>query len=637
METLASGLAGHIHDFWVFVSSSVWLYPGGNGGVDYSNSNEALPYWFNGMVPLAYSLDDQTLKDQVHSVASTILSLQQNDGWLGPEAAGNRDFWARIPLLLGFTQLVEANSTWEDSVLTSMRSFMTLANSMLKNGGEGFTNCPGCDSFQWGQMRVGDMLITIQWLLERYPSDQDDLLWDNMQMFYDLNDMKWKDYYVQGTYQAVVTNANFMYTHGVNVGQGLKQSSVYQRFLDDDSLTTSTMNAVDWTFRDHGAASGTIIADEAEQGLAPWSGSELCTAVETGYSLTYLYQTMGQNEFADRAERVIYNAMPAMLTGDKWAHQYMIQGNQPWANNNTQDFEQNVQHVFTTANSGLATSYGMEPQYPCCTANHPQGYPKLLSNSWVVVGSSGLGHALLGPSTVQTTLSGGNVAITCNTNYPFSNNLEYKVNSDVPFDLYLRVPGWAVSDSSSVQVGNAAATNVSPDSKGMHKVSLPKGASIVNYELGATIRTETRSNNTIAVYYGAMHYALEITTNVTSSYPHAYGTPTGPGLDYLPYPQLRDYYFTPWSPWGVTIDTNSLVYHGMDDGDTLPDLVFDTNVAPAYITFQGCQIIWPRYLDIDTTPDWAPEDRTCFDDVAEYRLIPFGAAKLHMSDLPVKP
>lgn len=393
-------------------------------------------------------------------------------------------------------------------------------------------------------------------------------------------------------------------------------------------MVQKSFDGIDWTFRDHGSASGSVLADEKERDLGPFMGSELCTVVEAAYSLAYTYQVHGRSSDADRAERAIFNAFPVMLTGDKWSHQYMTQPNQPFAVNTTTGDGQ-VPPLFTTANSGLATTYGLEPVYPCCTVNHPQGYPKFVSNSWAAVGERGLAHVLLSPSTVTTTVNGGRVTVSCVTAYPFGDMLSYRIKTDKPFDLYIRVPEWSHSFET---VQGAVEPPKRDATSGMYKMRIKPGQTKIVCSIAADVRTEPRANDTVAVLHGNLLYALDVGFSQTSSFPHAYTDPKGPGLSHLPFPQLRDYYITNTQPWNVAIDPSTLKYHGQDEVK-LPNPIFEHGAPPNYITVDGCEINWG--LRLGATPDWAPPDRTCIGERRSFRLIPYGAAKVHMSDLPV--
>lgn len=98
LEKSAAGLAGNLFNFYRFVKDSQWL----GGDTEYSDLHESAPYWFNGIVPLAYSLDDATLKDQAKTFVDYILAHQQDDGWLGPETTPQtRGLWGRCYIMLG--------------------------------------------------------------------------------------------------------------------------------------------------------------------------------------------------------------------------------------------------------------------------------------------------------------------------------------------------------------------------------------------------------------------------------------------------------------------------------------------------------------------------------------------------------
>ena len=108
-----------------------------------------------------------------------------------------------------------------------------------------------------------------------------------------------------------LTQAKDPFERGVNIGQDLKATAVVGRFTYDDSLNQTAKNGVNWTMQYHGAASGTILADERLEGVASYSGSEHCPSVATTDFRSYVYQTLGDN-LADKAELAAFNSLPAM-------------------------------------------------------------------------------------------------------------------------------------------------------------------------------------------------------------------------------------------------------------------------------------------------------------------------------------
>ena len=397
------------------------------------------------------------------------------------------------------------------------------------------------------------------------------------------------------------------------------------RFRPERKLYDEMAQAVRLAYEYHGAPSGTMLADEMQRNLAPWMGSELCMHVETAYSMAYAYHSLGINEYADKAELATYNAMPAAFYDNYWSHNYMTQPNQPWAKVNEEDYKEGKK-LFTTAHSGVATTFGLEPQYPCCTSNLPQGWPKFITSAWGKV-EGGLAHVLLGPTTVSTEINGNAVTVECATNYPFAHTLTYNVEAATPFDLYVRFPEWNVEHKSTLAV-NDYSTALSADKSGLQKISLAKGSSQVVIELGAEVRVVQRAHG-MSIYHGALLYALEIGSQVETVLPHHYDRPEGPGIDGFP-ASVRDHYLSNTSPWNIAIDPSTITFHS---SNSVPSPAFEDGSAPTWISVKGREIQWPLYLNY--TPDLPPKHPKCTGEVKEYRLIPYGGAKLHMSELPV--
>ncbi|EAS28182.3 uncharacterized protein CIMG_09386 [Coccidioides immitis RS] len=628
VTSMASGLAGHEFDFYQVVRYSPWL----GGEREYSDLNEALPYWFNGAVPLAYQTDDEVLLDKLKRIAGFILDRQQQDGWLGPEKDMRvRNFWARTPLLMGLAQMAEAEAGTEiaERIIVAMHRFLGVMHAMLSDNLQGLVAHPG-DQFneQWGRSRAADMIMVLQWIYERDPRGNEGLLFECME-FFRQGGHDWSWWYTEDVYPKVdldtlpvnFTAKFYHFEHGVNVGQGLKSSAVIRRFTHDDGLLDATRRGVDWTFLYHGTPSGGVIADERLSGLSPARGVELCSVVETMYSLSYLYQATAEGDYADRCELAAFNALPVMVTTDWWAHQYIAQTNQPISHIVRDPPWHNV--------GGNAQTFGLEPNYPCCTVNHPQGYPKFISNMFVWLDQEGIAHALLGPGSVETTTkSGAKVKITCDTSYPFGNAFWYRIESDKDFNFYVRVPKWANKAKSWTSVDGSMPTPLLPDpDNSMQEIAMIAGRHILRYSLDTDIRVVPRANSTVSIYHGSLLYAVPLDPKVTykpSNYPKA------------PSP-AREYTMTPSKKWGLAIDPTTLRFEAMSNPtDPLPEPVWDEHKAVTSITATVCEIKWELTESHGHAPNPpSASERQCIGKPFEVKLVPYGAAKLHMAELPI--
>ena len=629
LDLMVAGLPGRMHEFYRLVRESPWL----GGDKEYSPLNEAFPYWFNGLVPLAFGSDDRRLKEVVLTAADQIVAQQHGDGWLGPEEDyRRRNFWGRYPLFLGLAQLadVEPQLSSRNPIVQAMYRFVDLMHDMLSDSHQGYVWKPG-DQFdeQWGRSRAADMIMALQWLYERHPRNNDHKLHECMifmyEQAYDWSYWFNEDNFIKedlDTCPVEVTRSLFPYLHGVNAGQGLKFGAVMRRLTHDHDLLNSTKNGVDLTFKYHGTPSGAIIGDEQQSGLSPVRGTELCSVVETMFSLTYLYHATGHCDFADRAELAAFNALPAMVMPRWWAHQYVAQTNQPVSHRLAKSPFWNVRPD--------GQSFGTEPNYPCCTVDFSQGYPKFLAASFVRDGHDGLAHVLLGPAEVNTkTLTQHHVRIKCNTNYPFSHRLEYHIQTKSPFHFSFRVPSWTVLQTSSLHV-NGKPSTLEPDPEtGLHRMLLGKGTHRVQVEFGAQIRVEKRANDTVSIYHGALLYALPIYGDYYASRPARYPGSTAP-------PEANDWTILPSTPWNFAIDPSTVFfYEYLNREEPLPNPIWQEDGPPVSISVMACQIDWTL-----TDGGYAPippqlGKRNCTSRVVMVELKPYGSAKLHMAELPV--
>ena len=254
------------------------------------------------------------------------------------------------------------------------------------------------------------------------------------------------------------------------------------------------------------------------------------------------------------------------------------------------------------------------------------------------VGSNGLGHSLLSPGQVTTSLNGDNIiAVSCETNYPLELLLHYTIDAQRPFEFHVRVPQWYIAEGSYILKSNGKKQTLKPDPHtGMSKIAIGAGTTTIRYQLMAGLRVEHRANHAISIYYGSILYALQIGKKISENPPHSWANQRPLPNTYI-VPQAHDYTITNTTAWAVAIDPSTLQVHfrspeyssnrsSISQSDSSDSL-------PIFITAQGCEIPWKYSKGVAAEPP-PPDMRRCIGKPFEANFIPYGTAKIHMSELP---
>jgi uncharacterized protein len=245
-----------------------------------------------------------------------------------------------------------------------------------------------------------------------------------------------------------------MRAHGVNNAMALKTTTLWSQVSGDENDRDAIHQALAVLDRYHGQPNEMFSADEHYAGLDPSQGIELCAVVEAMYSLEQALAVTGDVRLADHLERISYNALPATVSGDLWAHQYDQQPNQVACTPRPRAW---------TSNGPESNLVGLEPTFGCCTANMHQGWPKLVASLWMATAEGGLAAVAYVPSEVTASVGDGvRTTIAEETDYPFRETVRFVIRPArrVEFPLLLRVPGWAVG--TLVRVNGSPIANVQP-------------------------------------------------------------------------------------------------------------------------------------------------------------------------------
>ena len=631
-----AGLSGHLDPYWLH--DDWWVGGHGRNGATVASKPHIAPNFIEGLIPLAVALDDRELLEQARPYIEFAITSQRASGYFGPAGRIYRNLPVEKPMerYLGeryigppATSAIEAVEPVEEVV----GECSDLGRSRMLRALIAWQECTGdARVLPLIQRYVGGVLGERMGEIRGFINNcnlQENLvgaLWayarsQDPAVLAVCRRLAFEPPHYNGDWQRAGRQGEPVIDHGYAVAHGLKYPQLHYLLSGDAEDLAGTGRLLAWLDQHHGQLDGRFAAHEAlpkVAGRLPTNGTELCTVVETMYSLEFAAWISGDPAYMDRLETIAYNSLPATISGDCWAHQYDQQTNQVACTVGKRRFD----------NRPDANCFGLAPNYDCCLGNLHQGWPRLVEHLWLA-SNDGIACVSYAPCTVEHQ----GLRFTVSGDYPFTDVVNISIKAaDRPYALHLRRPAGASGFSVSINGGEPRST----DQPWMVLQQSWQAGDTLTLHFDLPIRHEPRADGAIAVRRGALYFALPISMRPTCHTRHFLGA--------------ADWEFHPDGPWQYALDLAAPATLEQHPPGALPfaargeplynPATGQFHMAPASepvrLRLSGRLLAnWgfdPAFPGLDAAP--VPSELIPQGDPVELELVPYGCTRLRIAEFP---
>ncbi|MBS1488841.1 MAG: glycoside hydrolase family 127 protein [Bacteroidetes bacterium] len=399
-------------------------------------NSETQSNWRDGYIRSAILANDQAHLQKIKMYIDYILSTQDEDGYLGIYDKDlryhfdneNGELWAKSTLLRGLLAWYEY--TGDKKILKAIEQAAknVMDNYPINSSHPFYSKQPNVGGTSHG-LTITDVFESL-YRITGNKNYRDYILF----LYKDFSEQTLNE---DAQYKKLMNDTLLLKGHGVHTYEHLRSLAAAYYASGNPHLK----NSIDKFLMKIGkktTASGAGVGDE-------WIGGRLANATQRGYEYCSLHELMhsylslvlksGDKSFADKAEKIFFNAAQGARHPQKSCIAYLKSDNSysmtGGLNGHNTDKSQ-TRYTYSPVHQEAAV---------CCVPNAGRIAPYYVQHMWLKNNDDILA-ALLGPSALSTSIHNKPITIKEQTNYPFGNTIRFEVTADAKFALKIRKPDW---------------------------------------------------------------------------------------------------------------------------------------------------------------------------------------------------